>query len=96
MSSRFIAANLDYLLDDKTVCLVAKIAQQCGISEVHRWQSHALQALLHGKDVIIKAGTGRGKSLIFQGMALTSPKAIVLVVCPLVALMDDQACTEPF
>jgi ATP-dependent helicase YprA (DUF1998 family) len=55
-----------------------------------QWQRHAIQALRAGRDVFIKAGTGSGKSLPYQAMAVSSDSAIVLVVCPTVALMHDQ------
>jgi superfamily II DNA helicase RecQ len=90
MSDRFIPVSWDAILDEKTLAILATIRDQFGLAEVHQWQSLALQALLHRKDVLIKAGTGMGKSLIFQAMTLANPKATVLVVCPLVALMDDQ------
>ena len=55
-----------------------------------QWQRHAIQIVKAGHDVFIKAGTGSGKSLPFQAMALLNELAIVLVVCPTVALMHDQ------
>ena len=43
-----------------------------------------------GKDTMVRAGTGAGKSLCYQGLTLLRPGATVLVVSPLIALMEDQ------
>jgi ATP-dependent helicase YprA (DUF1998 family) len=62
---------------------------------LYLWQAHAIQKLRAGHDVMIKAGTGSGKSLPVQAMALSRPDAVVLVVSPLLALMDNQVDTIP-
>lgn len=55
------------------------------------WQLIAIKNILAGqRDVIVIAGTGSGKSLIFQVLQFATDDAIVLVVSPLVALMDNQ------
>jgi superfamily II DNA helicase RecQ len=55
------------------------------------WQFTAVKNILAGqRDVIVIAGTGSGKSLIFQILQFAADDAIVLVVSPLVALMDNQ------
>ena len=55
------------------------------------WQLHLLSHLLRGFDAILCAGTGYGKSLIFEGLAvLAGKKKAVLVICPLKALERDQ------
>ena len=57
----------------------------------HRdWQASAIQALIRKDDLFIKAGTGSGKSLVFQSMIACRPSGIVLVIVPLKSLMDDQ------
>ena len=58
--------------------------------KVRGWQARAIQALLNGTDIMVSASTGSGKSLVFQAMVCASPKAIVLVISPLLSLMDDQ------
>ena len=55
-----------------------------------KWQAHAMQALLEGNNVLVRAGTGSGKSLIFEAMTLSKPDAVVLVVSPIIALMNSQ------
>jgi superfamily II DNA helicase RecQ len=58
------------------------------------WQGVMLQALMAGRDVLVRAGTGAGKSLIYQAMVITlkerKSKGIVLVIQPILALMEDQ------
>lgn len=55
------------------------------------WQLTAVKNILaNQRDVIVIAGTGSGKSLIFQILQFAADDAIVLVVSPLVALMDNQ------
>jgi ATP-dependent helicase YprA (DUF1998 family) len=55
------------------------------------WQVHLISRILRGFDSIFLAGTGYGKSLIFEGLAvLGGKKKVVIVVCPLKALERDQ------
>ncbi len=55
------------------------------------WQLELISRLLHGFDGILCAGTGYGKSLVFEGLAVLGGKGkVVLVVCPLKALERDQ------
>jgi superfamily II DNA helicase RecQ len=56
----------------------------------HNWQTRAIVSLREKHDVMIRAGTGSGKSLIYQAMAVTKPEAIVLVIAPITVLMEDQ------
>ncbi|KAF8241245.1 hypothetical protein K440DRAFT_646186 [Wilcoxina mikolae CBS 423.85] len=43
-----------------------------------------------GRDVVIVAPTGRGKSMVFQGLALKDDRNIVFVIAPINAHMTDQ------
>jgi len=55
------------------------------------WQLHAIRRILQGYDSMLCAGTGYGKSLIFEGLAALGPKGnVVMLVCPLKALEHDQ------
>ncbi len=61
-------------------------------------QEECLVHILNGGDVVARLPTGFGKSLIYQLLLIISEKlgrpksgmAIILIVSPLVALMDDQ------
>lgn len=57
------------------------------------WQIHLIRRILQGYDSIFCAGTGYGKSLIFEALAvLGGPGKVVLVISPLKALERDQVC----
>ena len=57
------------------------------------WQLHLVRTILQGYDSIFCAGTGYGKSLIFEALAvLGGPGKLVLVISPLKALERDQVC----
>jgi len=43
-----------------------------------------------GWDMVIIAPTGRGKSMVFQGLACKDDRNIVFVIRPINALMTDQ------
>ncbi|XP_038889797.1 ATP-dependent DNA helicase Q-like 3 isoform X2 [Benincasa hispida] len=60
-----------------------------GHSEFRGKQLETIEAVLSGKDCFCLMPTGGGKSLCYQIPALAS-NGIVLVVCPLIALMENQ------
>jgi len=56
------------------------------------WQVHLIRRILQGYDSIFCAGTGYGKSLVFEALSvLARPGKLVLVISPLKALERDQA-----
>jgi Werner syndrome ATP-dependent helicase len=60
-------------------------------SQMKRFQKDALSAWRSGKDCVVLAGTGSGKSLCFQlPSQLLSVRSSVIVVSPLISLMQDQ------
>ena len=55
------------------------------------WQvSVMLDAVYTQKDVVVLAGTGSGRSLPYQFIPFIKENAIVLVILPTIALMNDQ------
>jgi RecQ family ATP-dependent DNA helicase len=54
-------------------------------------QADAIAALQAGDDVLVRAATGSGKSLIYQlPAAMITDRSVVVVISPLIALMRDQ------
>ncbi len=60
-----------------------------GFEKFREKQEDVIQSVLDGKDTLALLPTGGGKSICFQGPALTKD-GICLVVSPLIALMKDQ------
>lgn len=60
-----------------------------GHSDFRGKQLEAIEAVLSGRDCFCLMPTGGGKSMCYQIPALAKP-GIVLVVCPLIALMENQ------
>ncbi|CAI5712833.1 unnamed protein product [Peronospora effusa] len=63
--------------------------QRMGFSTLRGLQADALRRVLSGKDTLLLMPTGGGKSLCYQLPALLLP-GLVIVVCPLLSLMQDQ------
>ena len=58
--------------------------------DLDNWQAELIRRLRQGYDSLLVAGTGYGKSVIFEGLAALNKAKIVIVVCPLKALERDQ------
>ncbi|KAE7998428.1 hypothetical protein FH972_002973 [Carpinus fangiana] len=69
--------------------LVKLLRWHFGHSEFRGNQLEAIEAVLSGRDCFCLMPTGGGKSMCFQVPAVAKP-GIVLVVCPLIALMENQ------
>ncbi|PIA30257.1 hypothetical protein AQUCO_05700156v1 [Aquilegia coerulea] len=69
--------------------LMKILKQNFGFSEFRGKQFEAIEAVLSGKDCFCLMPTGGGKSMCYQIPALAK-QGIVLVVCPLIALMENQ------
>ena len=89
--ARWLPLDMEKALSEPVEALCSRICEQFGYKQTRHWQAKALEALLGGHDIVISSGTGSGKSLVFQGMALAKEDAIVLVISPLISIMEDQA-----
>ncbi|KAH1232298.1 ATP-dependent DNA helicase Q-like 3 [Glycine max] len=69
--------------------LVKLLRWHFGYPDFRDMQLDAIQAVLSGKDCFCLMPTGGGKSMCYQIPALAKA-GIVLVVCPLIALMENQ------
>ena len=59
--------------------------------DVKPWQAGAIHDLaIKRYDVIVIAGTGSGKSLVYQSLPAVQTGGIALVISPTLALMHDQ------
>jgi ATP-dependent DNA helicase RecQ len=70
--------------------LRAKLEQRFGFKQFRPGQAEAVGAAIAGRDVLVVAPTGSGKSLCYQLPALEADGTTV-VVSPLISLMKDQA-----
>lgn len=92
--ARFVDAELDKPWSNEMKALAGKIIEKWK-NPPRTWQAQAMDCVIQGRDVMVRAGTGAGKSLCFQALALLRPGATVLVVSPLVGLMENQVI-QPF
>ncbi|XP_043720318.1 ATP-dependent DNA helicase Q-like 3 [Telopea speciosissima] len=69
--------------------LVKILRWHFGYSAFRGNQLEAIEAVISGRDCFCLMPTGGGKSMCYQIPALAKP-GIVLVVCPLIALMENQ------
>jgi superfamily II DNA helicase RecQ len=87
---RFLDADLEQPLSEEMTNFMNALEDALRFRP-SKWQAIAIQGILTGNDVLVKAGTSSGKSLCYQALALCKmrPKAIVLVIVPTIALMED-------
>jgi ATP-dependent helicase YprA (DUF1998 family) len=86
---RFVDADVMTPITYSLAEFVAQVDERFKV-QTRKWQAHAMQALLEGRDVLVRAGTGSGKSLIFESIVLAKKGAVVLVISPTLALMVNQ------
>jgi len=72
--------------------LANRLQSAFGVAPKPRQLSEIYDVAVHKKDVIVVAGTGSGKSLVFQAISKAIEGGIILVISPTIALMDDQVC----
>jgi DEAD/DEAH box helicase domain-containing protein len=76
--------------DDITLSL----AQKLGFDHLQGWQADLTQKVLKGNDIVLTAGTGRGKSTILLAPLLAKreadDRAVGLSIAPTKALGEDQ------
>ena len=79
---------------------VDEATRSLGFNQIKKLQDDAIMSFVAGNDTFVSLPTGYGKSLIygclprvFDLLYERSCSSIVLVVCPLRALMKDQAET---
>ena len=83
--------------------VVVKLCENFKVQNLYPDQLEALYYFLCGEDVFVNKPTGSGKSIIFQMASLAEmglakytqdnmwkTRAILIMICPLVALMQDQ------
>ena len=90
--TRWNVADLDNIDEhDEDIKGVQDIVRtQFGI-EARPWQVNAIRDVARRKlDAVIIAGTGSGKSLIYQSFPAVEQGRIVLVISPTLSLMRDQ------
>ena len=83
-------------MEDDLRKIVEESFRMMGYEQVKPEQWTAIKAFVSGVDVFVALPTGFGKSLIYATLPLIYDnlknwkKSIVVVVCPLLALMKDQ------
>lgn len=79
---------------------LAEAAQDIFGYTPRRWQLRAAIAILEGRDTMVVAGTGSGKSLVFALVAIAAglvrSRGLVVVICPLKVLQLDQVALVSF
>lgn len=69
-------------------------AQKLGVEDPHEWQLNASCMIRTGRDVMVTAPTGAGKSLCFQQLLAKfrdfKRKGYIVVISPILALIEEQ------
>ncbi|KAG8684120.1 hypothetical protein FRC09_015613, partial [Ceratobasidium sp. 395] len=69
--------------------LVPKILEKTGF-KAKEFQLEASQAILDGRDVVVHAATGCGKTLVFAAPHYFLENSVSIVISPLILLQQDQ------
>jgi ATP-dependent helicase YprA (DUF1998 family) len=82
-------------LNETLAELKTRIKDKLGLSfEMDDWQASMIHRIRKGYDSIFVAGTGYGKSIVFEGLAALRKKRTLVIISPLKALERDQVCTH--
>ena len=73
--------------DQDEICATVRAHYTFTLKE---WQLNSIEAVLNGKDVIVTAPTGDGKTVTFQALPFIVEDGIILVIEPMKALILDQ------
>ena len=80
--------------------VLSMLAKKLGYPHLQDWQIKLTESILNGKDVVLTAGTGRGKTTLLYAPLLATrlhnPAAIGLSIIPTKALGVDQVCHLTF
>lgn len=86
-----LLVNMDVSTNYYEVISICNGARDVFDRQPYDWQIEVWEAMLGKKqDVIVIAGTGSGKSLVFFCLHFVRPGAVTLVISPLLALIMDQ------
>jgi len=74
--------------------IIPSLAQRLGYDHLQEWQANLTREVLDGNDIVLTAGTGRGKSTILFAPLLAKrevdSRAVGLSIAPTKALGEDQ------
>lgn len=71
-----------------------KVAKRLNVPfELEDWQGQLIHKVKAGYDAFFLAGTGYGKSVVFEGLAALDKNKMVIIISPLKALERDQVRT---
>ena len=80
---------------NKAIAAARQVGRKTFGVQLKSRQAEAIADASAKKDVVISAGTGSGKSMVFQCLPYMSAKGIILVISPLLSLMHDQVRVAP-
>lgn len=86
---RKIDAESAFLRDNSEMNLKKLVLSRLGHTVYRPLQEEAIDALCSGRDVLLAAPTGGGKSLVYQSAGLIR-NGIAVIVSPLLSLMSQQ------
>ena len=73
----------------------AQSLKKANVNRTPMWyQTAAAASLMQKNDTILKICPGGGKSFAFQLLALANMSKVIMVLCPLVSLMEDQVSAK--